>query len=98
LHTDRIGASAILLAAFAYLLLRHGPSGRQASFQRDLAAVFVSFIAGMGIAHGGVESAGPWVAMVGIACWIWIGTSALGATSIALTNRSAAPKVAITPA
>jgi hypothetical protein len=89
LHTDRLGASALLLAAFAFLLLRHGHSGRHAGFQRDLAALFVSFGAGFWMAHGGVESAGPWVAMMGIAGGIWIGTAVLGAVLIAFMNRSA---------
>jgi hypothetical protein len=91
LQMDRIGAATILLAAFAYLLLRHGRASRHRLFQGDLAALFTTFFAGAWIANAGAESAGPWVAMVSIAAWLWVGTGILGAVLLHFRNAGAAP-------
>jgi hypothetical protein len=91
LQIDRIGAATILLSAFAYLLLRHGRGSRHRLFQGDLAALFTTFFAGAWIANGGAESAGPWVAMVSIAAWLWAGTGVLGAALLRFRKAGAEP-------
>jgi hypothetical protein len=100
LHVDRIGATAVLMSAFAYLLMRRAPAGRHGPFQRDLFALFASFMLGSSLMSGSVllMEGGRAAVMSFIAGWIWAGSAVLGAGLIALMKRSGLSADPIDPA